>query len=276
MELKAVPHVGRELPVGYVAEGWVEANNLVTADEEFVAEAETLNDATEIGALCQKTFDLGVVIRKLATSSTELRSFDERVKRFIEDVARVTHEAVQSLDGEVCRIIDPEHGVLNEAVDQQLRNLSKAIDRAFDENDKTSALNRVEQAVRAAATEANQLSTQSLRDLLSVSTGDGPLAELRETIVREVSAPFAGLGDLLAKVDKLMAAESARHDESLKGTHQGIEFEEALARMLGELCEVTGRCCHPHRQRARPEWSEGRRLRGRNPHGRRRRGPDRS
>ena len=49
MELKAVSHVGRELPVGYVAEGSVEANNLVTSDEEFVAKAETLNDANEIG-----------------------------------------------------------------------------------------------------------------------------------------------------------------------------------------------------------------------------------
>ena len=230
MELKAVPRMGREQPVGYVAEGWVEADNLVTADKEFVAEAETLKDATEIGALCQQTFDLGVFIRKLATSSAELRSFDERVKRFIEDVARVTHEAVQSLDGEVGRIIDPDHGVLNEAVDQQLRNLSEAIDRAFDENDKRSALNRVEQAVRTAATDANEQSTQSLRDLLSVSTGDGPLAELRETIVREVSAPFVGLGDSLAKVDKLLTAESARRDESLKGTHQGIEFEDALGR----------------------------------------------
>ncbi len=239
MELKTVPNIGRKQPVGYVAEGWVEADNIVTADKEFVAEAETLEDATEIGVLCQQTFDLGVFIRKQATSSAELRSFDERVKRFVEDVTRVTHDAVQSLDGEVGRIIDPDHGVLNEAVDLQLRNLSEAIDRAFDENDKRSALNRVQQAVRAAATDANEQSTRSLRNLLSVSTGDGPLAELRETIVREVSAPFLNLGDSLANVDKLLTAENARRDERM-GTHQGIEFEDALAQTLGELREVTG------------------------------------
>jgi len=240
MKLTTVPSKGHEQPIGYVAESRVEANNLATTDEEFVAEAEALNDAAEIGALCQDTFDLGVFIRKLATSSAELRSFDQSVKRFIEDVTRVTHEAVQSLDGEVGRITDPDHGVLNEAVDLQLQNLSEAIDHAFDEDDKRSALNRMQEAVRTAATEANEQSTRSLRDLLSVSTGKGPLAELRDTIVREVSAPFVSFGDSLASVDKLLTAENARRDEHVKGTHQGIEFEDALAQTLGELCEVTG------------------------------------
>jgi hypothetical protein len=152
MGIEAIRRSGVEEPVGYVTEGWVEADNLMTGDEEFVAEAETLKDPAQIGALCQKTFDLGVLIRKQATSSADLLSFDERVKRFIDDVSRVTHDAVQSLAGEVGRITDPDHGVLNEAVDQQLRNLAEAIDHAFDADDKKSALNRVEQAVRPTQT----------------------------------------------------------------------------------------------------------------------------
>ena len=231
---------GDDLPAGYLADRTVRANNLQTDDEQFIAEAEGLESAVEIGALCQETFALGVMVRRLSTSSAELRSFDERVKRFVEDVARVTSEAVESLDGEVGRIIDPEQGVLNKAVDQQLQNLSQAIDRAFDENDKRSALNRMQQAVRTATTEANQQSTKSLRDVLSVSTGDGPLAQLRETIVREVSAPFTGLAESLAKVDKMLSVEAAKREEARKGTRQGIEFEEALAQTLAELCEVTG------------------------------------
>ncbi|MGO9158995.1 hypothetical protein [Mycobacterium sp.] len=55
MGIETIRRSGVEQPVGYVAEGWVEAGNLVTADEEFVAEAETLKDPAEIGALCQQT-----------------------------------------------------------------------------------------------------------------------------------------------------------------------------------------------------------------------------
>jgi hypothetical protein len=233
-------YFGDDFPTGCVAEGVVRANNLQTDDEQFIAEADGLTTAAEIGVLCQQTFELGVTVRKLATSSAELRSFDERVKRFVEDVARVTSQAVESLDGQVCRIIDPEQGVLNKAVDQQMQNLAQVIDRAFDEKDKTSALNRVQEAVRTATTEANHQSTRSLRDVLSASTGDGPLAQLRETIVREVSAPFAGLAESLAKVDKMLSVEVAKRDEARKGTRQGIEFEEALAQTLAELCVVTG------------------------------------
>lgn len=233
-------HFGDDLPTGYLADGIVRASNLQTDDEQFVAEAEGLETAAEIGDLCQKTFELGVMLRKLATSSAELRSFDDRVKRFVEDVSRVTNEAVESLDGQVGKIIDPEQGALNKAVNQQMQNLAQVIDSAFDEKDKTSALNRVQEAVLAATREANHQSTKSLRDVLSVSTGDGPLAQLRETIVREVSAPFVGLTDSLAKVDKFLTAEAAKRDESRKGTRQGIEFEEALAQTLAELCEVTG------------------------------------
>lgn len=229
-----------DIPEGYLAEGSVHASNLYTHDEQFIAEAEGLETATAIGALCQETFDLGVKMRKLAKSSAELRSFDERVKRFVEDVARVTNQAVESLDGEVGRIIDPEQGILNKAIDQQMQNLAQVIDRAFDEKDKTSALNRVQEAVLAATTAANHQSTKSLRDVLTVSTGEGPLAQLRETIVREVAAPFAGLAETIAKVDKMLSVEAAKREEASKGTRQGIEFEESLAKTLAELCEVTG------------------------------------
>lgn len=239
MALEAVPKIGSERPVGYVAEGWVEADNLVTADEGFVAEAEALEEAAEIGALCQQAFDLGVLIRKQAISSADLRSFDERVQLFTADVTRVTGDAVDTLAAEAKRIADPDEGVLNEAVDRQLGELSEAIDRAFDENDKKSALHRMEEAVRKAATEANEQSARSLRDLLSASAGDGPLAELRETMVREVSAPFAGLSGSMAEVERLLTAEIARRGEREKGTQQGLEFEDAVAHELAELGQAT-------------------------------------
>ena len=239
MKLESVRRIGDQAPVGYVTEGTVEAHNLVTTDEEFVAAAEALKNAAEIGALCQQTFSLGVLIRRQATPNADLLSFSERVQRFSEDVKRVTQEAVQALSAEADRIANPDQGVLNEAVNQQLGFLAQAIERAFDENDKKSALHRVEEAVRKAATEANEQASRSLRDLLSVSTGRGPLAELRETMVREVSAPFTGLNDSLKEVEKLLTAETVRRDEHQRGTQQGIEFEDAVAAELGKLCQVT-------------------------------------
>ena len=240
MELGSVSRIEGQQPIGYISDGTVEAHNLFTTDEEFVAAAEALNNSTEIGTLCQDTFNLGVLIRRQTTPNAALLSFGERVQRFDADVKRVTHEAVQALTAEADRIANPDQGVLNEAVNRQLGFLSEAIDRAFDESDKKSALNRVEQAVRKAATEANEEASRSLRDLLSVSTGRGPLAELRETMVREVSAPFAGLADSLKEVEKLLNAEIARRDERQKGTQQGIDFEEAVAEELGKLCQITG------------------------------------
>lgn len=239
MELGSVSRIGDQQPIGYVSEGAVEAHNLVTTDEEFLAVAEALNSASEIGALCQETFNLGVLVRRQTTPNAALLSFGERVQRFSEDVHRVTHEAVQALTAEAERIANPDQGVLNEAVNRQLGFLSEAIERAFDEDDKKSALNRVEKAVRKAATEANEEASRSLRDLLSVSTGSGPLAELRETMVREVSAPFAGLADSLKELQNLLNSEIVRRKEFERGTQQGVEFEEAVAKELGKLCQIT-------------------------------------
>ncbi|HRD11447.1 MAG TPA: hypothetical protein PLI79_06265 [Mycobacterium sp.] len=239
MELGSVSRIGDQQPIGYVSEGAVEAHNIVTTDEEFLAVAEALNSASEIGALCQATFNLGVLVRHQTTPNAALLSFGERVQRFSEDVHRVTHEAVQALTAEAERIANPDQGVLNEAVNRQLGFLSEAIERAFDEDDKKSALNRVEKAVRKAATEANEEASRSLRDLLSVSTGSGPLAELRETMVREVSAPFAGLADSLKELQNLLNSEIVRRKEYEKGTQQGVEFEEAVAKELSKLCQIT-------------------------------------
>jgi len=239
MKLESLPHTDAQQPVGYISDGTVEANNLVTTDEEFVTEAEALNGPGEIGALCQRTFDLGVLIRRQALPNADLVSFSDRVQRFDEGVKRVTDEAVQALADEADRIVNPDQGVLNQAVNQQLGYLSEAIERAFNEDDKKSALSRVEEAVRKATTEANQQASQSLRDLLTASIGHGPLAELRETMVREVSEPYKGLSDSLKEVEKLLTADIATRREHELGTQQGFDFEEAVAAILEKACEVT-------------------------------------
>lgn len=65
-----------------------------------------------------------------------------------------------------------------------------AVAQAFDTNDTTSALSGIEECVADVAAASKAQTVDAVGQVLNPSAGSGPLADLRETIVRELATPL--------------------------------------------------------------------------------------
>jgi hypothetical protein len=234
-------------PLGRIDNGRIDADNLFTEDIDFVAEAESLSNERAVGRLCQETFTLGVAVRKYARSSADLISLRDQVKRFEERVAMATEEAIAAVGQEVDRVTDPEGGLLAEAVGREMNNLSSAFEAAFDQNDKTSALGRIEESVSRLSEEMVRQAAGAVRQLLDPGQDESPLGLLRSGIVREVSAPLQQFATSIDQIEKALEVQKAVEVEAEKGTAKGRVFEDLVgaaladaARPAGDQVEATG------------------------------------
>ena len=118
-------------PVGHIMDGWIDADNLVTTDSAFIEEASALVDEQVIGQLCQEAFELGIAVRRFAAPRAELLSLEEQIERFRDDVARATDDAVTTVTAEISRLVEPEQGLLTDAVTREMGNFTAAIEEAL-------------------------------------------------------------------------------------------------------------------------------------------------
>ena len=162
-------------PVGHIMDGWLDADNLVTTDGAFIEEASALIDEHAVGQLCQDAFKLGIAVRRFAAPKAELLSLEEQIERFRDDVASATDNAVTTITTEISELVQPEKGLLAEAVAREMDSLSAVIEEAFDEDDKTSALSKIETTVRDLTDSMARETAKSVERLLDPSERDSPL-----------------------------------------------------------------------------------------------------
>lgn len=229
-----------EPPLGYVGDGWVEADNLRTNDPQLLATAEQLDSAEKIGLVCQSAFDLGVAVWTLSQSRQISTDLSREVDRFRADVDLATANAITAIAEQVALVTQPESGVLASAVEREVAGLKAAVDEAFDANDKSSALSRIELCVSNVAKASNAQTVEAVRQVLNPSSGSGPLVDLRESIVREVSTPLEQVTATVAQLKEMAAADQARRTERAFGTAQGADYETRVAELLAEMGQSSG------------------------------------
>jgi hypothetical protein len=229
-----------EPAVGYVGDGWVEADNLRARDPQLVAAAEQLQSAEEIGMLCQTAFELGVSVWTLSQSRQISTDLSDEIDRFRSEVHAATTDAVNAIGQEVAAVVEPDTGVLASAVEREAAGLKQAVAEAFDANDKSSALSQIEQSVSNVAAASRTQTVDAIRQVLNPSAGSGPLVDLRETIVREVSSPLEQVTATVGQLKEMVAADEARRAERARGTAQGGDYEAAVAELLAEMGQSCG------------------------------------
>lgn len=230
----------QDVPVGYVGDGWVEAENIRSREAQLVAAADQLESAAEIGSLCQSVFDLGVAVWTLSQSRQISTDLSQQVDRFRAEVQSATATAVAAIGEQVAAVTEPATGVLASAVEREVAGLKKAVADAFDANDKTSALSRIEDSVSGVAAASKAQTVEAVRQILNPSAGAGPLADLRETIVRELSTPLGQVTATVAHLKEMAAADQARRAERAVGTAQGADYEAQIATLLAEMAQSSG------------------------------------
>jgi hypothetical protein len=228
------------VPVGYVGDGWVEAENVRSRDVQLLAAADQMDSAEEIGSLCQSAFDLGVAVWTLSQSRQISTDLSDQVDRFRAEVQSATATAVDAIGQQVATVAEPDTGVLPSAVEREIAGLKKAVADAFDHNDKSSALSRIEESVTNVAAVSKTRTVEAVREVLNPSSGAGPLADFRETIVREVSIPIEQVTSNVAQLKEMASADQARRAERAFGTAQGADYESTVAHLLAEMGQSSG------------------------------------
>lgn len=229
-----------EAPVGYIDDGWVEADNIRTNEPQVVAAVERLDSVEDVGQLCQSVFDLGVAVWTLSQSRQISTDLSREVDRFRSDVNLATANAIATISEQVARVTEPESGVLASAVEREVAGLKTAVADAFDANDKSSALSRIEECVANVAGTSKAQTVEAVRQVLNPSAGSGPLVDLRETIVREISMPLAQVTSSVAQLKEMAAADMATRAERALGTAQGTDYETRVAELLAEMGQSSG------------------------------------
>lgn len=229
-----------EVPVGYVGEGWVEADNIRSREVQLVAAADQLESAEQVGLLCQSVFDLGVAVWTLSQTRQISTDLSVQVDRFRAEVQTATATAVTAIGEQVATVTEPDTGILASAVGREVSGLKQAVADAFDANDKSSALSRIEECVSSVAAASKAQTVEAVRQVLNPSAGAGPLADLRETIVRELSVPLGQVTATVAHLKEMAAADQARRAERAVGTAQGADYETQVATLLAEMAQSSG------------------------------------
>jgi len=240
--LNLVQSDGRALdpPVAYVGDGFVEADNVRSLDPHLVAAAEQLESAEEVGILCQRAFDLGVSVWTLSQSRQLSADLSDQVDRFRADVDLLTAKAVDAIAHQVATVAEPSTGILASAVEREVVGLKMAVAEAFDHNDKSSALSRIEESVSGVARTSQVQTVDAVRQVLNPSAGSGPLADLRESVVREISIPLQQVTATVDQLKEMAAADAARRAERALGTAQGADYESRVAELLAEMGQSVG------------------------------------
>jgi hypothetical protein len=198
-----------------------------------------------LAQLCQEAFELGIAVRRFAAPKAELLSLEEQIERFGDDVASATDNAVTTITTEISKLVQPEEGVLADAVAREMKSLSAAIEEAFDENDKTSALSKIETTVRDLTDTMARETAKSVERLLDPSERDSPLGHLKDGVVNEVNASMQQFSQTLGQVHHWLETQAAVAAEVEKGTAKGRTYEENIGIVLADISTATGDQIHP-------------------------------
>jgi hypothetical protein len=121
-----------------------------------------------------------------------------------------------------------------------MAGLRDVVDEAFDENDKSSALSRIESAVEIANEEMLIAASASIRGLLDSTNPESPMSALRSSIVTDLQRDLDHLAESMSQMKEVLQIRDAVADEAEKGTQKGVAFEMIVAGSLSDAAAATG------------------------------------
>lgn len=227
-------------PTGRIEGDTVIADGLATAAPEFVTRARETEDASEIGRLCQEAFDIGVAAWRTVQVDSEVRRAVDLLDRFETGIKDATARAVESVRAEMDVIARPEGGLLAGAVTREMAKLSETLEAAFAQEDKTSVLSRVEQAITAAAGAVMNDTFGKMQRLVDPSIDESPMGRLAREITQGIRPGIEAVTSSVNELRQALKVTAAVAEEQEKGTQKGRSYEDLVFDALAEIATVTG------------------------------------
>ena len=212
--------------------------------EQGVAAEDTVRDAVEIGARVldreATQAEVDFVRREFERASGEVeRSFSDRADK----VAR-------ELEAQLGEFLGADGGAVAKALDAHSDRIAELIAQSFGDDRSTAVQHKLREQV------ARQLQ-ESRQDLLrqfSAADGHNPLADFKESVVRELKGSAEvgrGLIDRLGKLESELvrlrdasAAQEALDAERERSAVKGHDFEQRAFELVERLAEGRGDVAH--------------------------------
>jgi len=139
-------------------------------------------------------------------------------------------QAVERLDGESSRIVTAATQRFEHIVERSLDGMAAALQG--DESPLAPMLKRFDPAVQGNVIDF-------FRDTISVTAARATKAAVKE-LSEATAETMEKLARSVATLDKVAAAEQARLQEAARGTAKGLEHEDVIESLLGELVAAGG------------------------------------
>lgn len=197
-------------------------------DEPVAAMHRIIQLGARAGKLVQTTVDTQLVEHR----------FDQMSTRFSEDV----DDAVSSVQKATAELLDDE-GILTVALTGWQREVTDFINSTFDENDKRSAIAKIETTVDKILT----AQTKAVHRALDPSHDDSPLGKLRNDMNKVVCKEVGEVRAAVIDLSERFAVAEAEADMAERTAIKGMAFEDmahakisAIVAPYGDEAEQTG------------------------------------
>ena len=211
--------------------------------DRIVVERLTLSDPTlaaflgersaaDRGPLVERALRIGLIALQDAGVTVNVDAVRAEFERMVRQAEQVNERAAQALEQTLRANFADGDGRLPRTLEKFLGDrgaLRSMVDELFDEKKRDSAIGRIGSMLeRYFDGDASKLAL-----LLDPTRIHSPMHQFRQ----EIAAGFKGLEERLVAIE---AAAAARGAERARSTAKGIDFEDLLAGLLGEIARGSG------------------------------------
>lgn len=213
-------------------------------EQSGVPAADTVSDAIEIGARVldreATRAEVDFVKHEFEKASDRVEAaFGERADKVADDLQKKLERFLAADSGEVARTLDAHAGQLGEMI------------AAHFGGDRSTA---VQHQIREQMTKLLSSSREDLLRQFSAEDGHNPLADFKQSVVRQMDGAQRGQRELVEKLKDLEAEVKRLHDaraaaaelaaERERGTSKGRSFEQRVFETLDQMAVARGDAAH--------------------------------
>jgi hypothetical protein len=188
--------------------------------------------AADRGPLVERALRIGLIALQDAGVTVNVDAVRTEFERMVRQAEQVNERAAQALEQTLRANFADGDGRLPRTLEKFLGDrgaLRSMVDELFDEKKRDSAIGRIGSMLeRYFDGDASKLAL-----LLDPTRLNSPMHQFRQ----EIAAGFKGLEERLVAIE---AAAAARGAERARSAAKGIDFEDLLAALLGEIARGSG------------------------------------
>lgn len=195
-----------------------------------------VRDADNIDAVVHDCLAVGARAMTAAQATTDVAVVEKAFGDMTSTFSRGLESFTDELDAKTKALLDGEEGSLPRSFEEFKTELEQLLDGTFDPDSKRSALAKIEDVMRRAATEQ----VKAVRELIDPDNEESPLGRYRTEIVKSVREETAKVHKAVQELTTQLAVDEAKAEMFELTTKKGFTFEDDLEQTLIGICQPLG------------------------------------